>query len=163
MNESKIRPGTVGHREERALFTAAVIAISTIVGSLAVGGVALATESIAKCEANRVMQTEANARGIQNERNIHNFMMINNKTLEVAKQLDKHEYLNALNARSNNNYFFIYSNYRYCFFRNCVSFYKNRIKNHFTFFYGSHSIFFTIKKSLVFGTEFSNKSLKNRS
>ena len=100
-----MKHGTVGHREERAIFTVAVIAISAIVRSLAVGGVTLATESIAKSEANRVMQTEANSKGVQNERNIHNFMLINNRTLKVAKQLDKHEYLSALSARSNNNYF----------------------------------------------------------
>ena len=95
----------MSHREERALFTAAVIAISTVVGSLAVGGVALATKSIVASEANRVMQTEANAREAENKRNIHNFMMVNNGTLEVAKQLDQHEYLSALGARSSNNYF----------------------------------------------------------
>ena len=66
LNEAKIRPGTVSHREERALFTAAVIVISTVVGSLAVGRVALATKSIAASEANRVMQTEANAREAEN-------------------------------------------------------------------------------------------------
>ena len=32
-------------------------------------------------------------------------MMVNKGTLEVAKQLDQHEYLSALGARSNNNYF----------------------------------------------------------
>ena len=40
---------------KRALFTLAVVAISTLVGSLAVTGVALATENIARSEANRVM------------------------------------------------------------------------------------------------------------
>ena len=60
---------------------------------------------IASSEANKVMQTEAKAREAENERNIQNFMMINKGTLEVAKQLDQHEYLSALGARSNNNYF----------------------------------------------------------
>lgn len=87
LNEIKIRPGTVGHRDARALLTAAVIAISTIVGSLAVARVSLATKSIASAEAERVMQTEANAREAENERNIHNFMSLNKGTIKVAKQL----------------------------------------------------------------------------
>ena len=60
-----------------------------VVGTLAVTGVALATENIAKAEANRVMQTEANARGAENERNINNFIRLNNGTVNLAMQLDK--------------------------------------------------------------------------
>ena len=86
-------------------FTAAIIAISTIVETQAVTGVALATENIAKAKTNRVKQTEANARGAENERNIDNFIMLNNGSVALAKQLDKHEYLSTLTARSNNNLF----------------------------------------------------------
>ena len=46
-----------------------IVAISTIVGSLAVAGVAMATENIARSEANRVMEIEASARGAQNIQN----------------------------------------------------------------------------------------------
>ena len=60
--------------EKRALFTLAVVAISTIVGSLATAGVALAMDNIAKAEATRVMQVEANASGIQNEENVKTFI-----------------------------------------------------------------------------------------
>ena len=66
---------------KRALFTIAIIAISTVVGSLAVTGVALATENIARSEANRVMEIEAGFREEQNEHNIINFIRQNNVTL----------------------------------------------------------------------------------
>ena len=95
----------MSHREERAIFMLAIVVISTIVGTLAVTGVALATENIAKAEANRVMQTEANARGAKNEWNIGNFIKLNNGSVELAMQLDKYKYLNTLTARSNNNLF----------------------------------------------------------
>ena len=52
--------------DKRALFTLAVVAISTIVGSLATAGVALTVDNIAKAKTNRIMQIEANTRGIQN-------------------------------------------------------------------------------------------------
>merc|ERR1712015_106034 len=48
--------------EKRALFTIAVVAISTVIGGLAVAGLALASETIAKNEANRVMAIEAGFR-----------------------------------------------------------------------------------------------------
>ena len=76
----------MGHREERAIFTLAIVAMSTIIGTLAVTGVVLATENIAKAEANRVTQTEANARGAENERNIVNFIKLNNDSVELAMQ-----------------------------------------------------------------------------
>ena len=56
--------------DERAIFTLTIVAISTIVGSLVVEGVAVATENIARVEANRVMEIEAGAREAQNEHNI---------------------------------------------------------------------------------------------
>ena len=80
-----------------AIFTIAIVAISTIIGSLAVAGVAVATENIARSEANRVMQIEANARGAQNDQNIINFINF--------IQLDQHEFLSTLIARSTNNLF----------------------------------------------------------
>ena len=55
--------------DKRALSTLTVVAISTIVGSLALAGLALAMDNIAKAEVTRIMQIEANARGIQNEQN----------------------------------------------------------------------------------------------
>ena len=70
--------------DKRAIFTLAVVAISTIVGSLATAGVALAVDNIAKAEANRVMQIEANARGAQNEQNIANFIKQNNVTVDLV-------------------------------------------------------------------------------
>ena len=62
-------------------------------------------ENIAKAEANQVMQIEASARGVENERNIINFIRQNNITIDLAMQLDCHEYLSTLNARSTNNLF----------------------------------------------------------
>ena len=56
--------------DKRAIFTMTIVAISTIVGSLTVAGVAMATDNIARAEANRVMEIEASARGAQNEQNI---------------------------------------------------------------------------------------------
>ena len=90
---------------KRALFTLAVIGISTIIGSLAVTGVALATENIARSEANRVMAIEAGFREQQNEHNIINFIKQNNVTVALAAQLDRHEYIATLMARSTNNLF----------------------------------------------------------
>ena len=58
--------------DKRAIITLSIIAISTVIGSLAVTGVALAMENIAKAEANRVMQIEASARGAENEQIIMN-------------------------------------------------------------------------------------------
>ena len=89
----------------KALFTLAVVAISTIVGSLSTAGVALAMDNITKAEATRVMQVEANTRGIQNEQNIKNFIKQNNVTVTLAAQLDNHKYLSTLLARSTNNLF----------------------------------------------------------
>ena len=51
------------------------------------------------------MQIEANVRGIQNEQNIENFIRQNNVTVALAMQLDNHEYLSTLLARSTNNLF----------------------------------------------------------
>ena len=90
---------------KRALFTLAIIAISTIVGSLAVTGVALATENIARSEANRVMAIEAGFRERQNDHNIINFIRQNNVTVDLAAQLDRHEYIATIMARSRNNLF----------------------------------------------------------
>ena len=90
---------------KRAIFTLAVIAISTVVGGLAVAGVTMATENIAKSEANRVMAIEAGFREQQNEHNIINFIRQNNVTLDLAKQLDQHEYITTIMARSTNNMF----------------------------------------------------------
>ena len=90
---------------KRALFTLAIIGLSTIIGSLAVTGVALATENIARSEANRVMGIEAGFREQQNEQNIINFVRQNNITVDLAAQLDQHEYIATLMARSTNNLF----------------------------------------------------------
>ena len=91
--------------DKRALYTVAIVAISMIVGSLAVAGVAMATEYIAKAEANRVMEIEASTRGAQNEQNIINFIRQNSVTVDLAMQLDRHEFLSTLLARSTNNLF----------------------------------------------------------
>ena len=100
LNEAKPKYSDFGHDlDKRAIFTLAIIAISTVVGSLAVTGVALATENIARAEANRVMQIEASARGAENEQNIVNFIRQNNVTIDLSMQLDRHEYLSTLNAR----------------------------------------------------------------
>ena len=82
-----------------------IMEISTIIGSLAVAGVAMATENIAKAEANRVMQIEAGAKNAQNEQNIVNFIRQNNVTMDLAIQLDCHEFLSTLVAISINNLF----------------------------------------------------------
>ena len=82
-----------------------MVAISTLVGSLAITGVALATENIARSEANRVMAIEAGFRERQNEHNIINFIKQNNVTVDLAIQLDRHEYLATVMARSTNNLF----------------------------------------------------------
>ena len=81
------------------------MAISTIVGSLAVTGVALATENIARSEENRVMAIEAGFRERQNEHNIINFIRQNNVTVDLAVQLDRHKYIATVMARSTNNLF----------------------------------------------------------
>jgi hypothetical protein len=91
--------------DKRAIFTLAIIAISTVVRSLAVTSVALATENIARVEANRVMRMKASAREEQNEQNIISFIKQNNVTIDLAMQLDRHEFLSALNARGTNNLF----------------------------------------------------------
>ena len=58
-----------------------------------------------RAEANRVMEIEAIARGVQNEQNIISFIKQNNVTIDLAMQLDRHEYLSTILARSNNNLF----------------------------------------------------------
>ena len=83
----------------------ALIGLSTIIGSLAVTGVALATENIAQSEAQRVMVIEAGIREEQNERNIINFLNQNNVTVELAAKLDQHEYMATLMARGTNQLF----------------------------------------------------------
>ena len=65
----------------------------------------MATENIARSEANRVMQIEANVREAQNEQNIVNFVKQNNVTIDLALQLDRHEFLSTLVARSTNKLF----------------------------------------------------------
>ena len=70
--------------EKRAIFTLAIVAISTIVGGLAVAGVTLAAENIARVEANRVMAIEAGTREAQNDHNIINFINQNNATIDLA-------------------------------------------------------------------------------
>ena len=72
--------------DKRAIFTLTVVAISTIVGGLAVAGVTMATENIARSEANRIMAIEAGAREEQNEHNIISFIKQNNVTVELAEQ-----------------------------------------------------------------------------
>ena len=97
LNEAKPKNRYFDHElDKRALFTMAIVAISTIVGSLAVAGVAMATKNIARAEANRVMEIEASARGAQNEQNIINFIRQNNVTVDLAMQLDRHEFLATL-------------------------------------------------------------------
>jgi len=90
---------------KRAIFTIAVVAISTVIGGLAVAGLASATETIAKSEANRVMAIEAGFREAQNEQHIINFIRQNNATLELAQQVDTHAYIATVMARSTNNLF----------------------------------------------------------
>merc|ERR1712074_1214 len=90
---------------KRAIFTLGLIAISTIIGGLAVAGVTMATENIAKSEANRVMAIEAGFREKQNEQNIINFIRQNNATIDLAKQVDQHEYIATIMDRSTNNLF----------------------------------------------------------
>ena len=82
-----------------------MVAISTVIGGLAVAGVTMATENIAKSEANRVMAIEAGFREKQNDHNIINLIKQNNVTINLAKQLDRHEYLATIMARSTNNMF----------------------------------------------------------
>ena len=72
---------------------------------MAVAGLAQATETIAKSEANRVMAIEAGFREAQNEQNIINFIRQNNATLDLAKQVDQHEYIATIMARSTNGLF----------------------------------------------------------
>ena len=48
--------------EKRAIFTLTIVAISTIIGGLAVAGVTMATENITRSEANMVMAIESGAR-----------------------------------------------------------------------------------------------------
>ena len=91
--------------DKRAIFTVGLIAISTIIGGLAVAGVATATENIARSEANRVMAIEAGYREAQNDHNIINFIKQNNVTIDIANQLDTHEFIATLIARSTNNRF----------------------------------------------------------
>merc|ERR1712055_485397 len=90
---------------KRAIFTLAVVAIPTIIGGLAVAGVTMATENIARSEANRVMAIEAGIREKQNDHNIINFIKQNNVTVDLAVQLDRHEYLATIMARSTNSLF----------------------------------------------------------
>merc|ERR1712074_121470 len=90
---------------KRAIFTLGLIAISTIIGGLAVAGVTMATENIAKSEANRVMAIEAGYREAQNDHNIINFIKQNNVTIDIANQLDTQEFIATLIARSTNNRF----------------------------------------------------------
>ena len=107
LNEAKPKYIDFDHElDKRAIFTLTIVAISTIIGSLAVAGVAVTTENIARSEANRVMQIEANAGGAQNEQNIINFIRQNNVTIDLAMQLDHHEFLSTLIARSTNNLFY---------------------------------------------------------
>merc|ERR1712141_764652 len=61
--------------------------------------------NIAKSEANRVMAIEAGYRGAQNDHNIINFIKQNNVTIDIANQLDTHEFIATLIARSTNNRF----------------------------------------------------------
>ena len=68
LNEAAPKSGN-HELDKRALSTLAVVAISTIVGSLATAGLALAMDNIAKAEVTRIMKIEANTRGIQNEQN----------------------------------------------------------------------------------------------
>ena len=68
-------------------------------------GVTMATENIARSEANRVMAIEAGAREKQNDHNIINFIKQNNVTVDLAVQLDRHEYLATIMARSTNSLF----------------------------------------------------------
>ena len=82
--------------EKRAIFTIGIIAISTVIGGLAVAGVTMATEEIAKTEANRVMAIEAGFREQQNDHNIINFVKQNNVTVALANQLDTHEFLSLI-------------------------------------------------------------------
>ena len=91
--------------EKRAIFTIAVVAISTIIGGLAVAGVTMATENIARSEANRIMAIEAGNREKQNDHNIVNFIKQNNVTVDLAIQLDRHEYLATIMAKSTNDLF----------------------------------------------------------
>merc|ERR1712030_101260 len=91
--------------EKRAIFTIAVVAISTVIGGLALARLAQASETIAKNEANRVMAIEAGFREAQNEQNIINFIRQNNATLDLAKQVDQHEYIATIMARSTNGLF----------------------------------------------------------
>merc|ERR1712030_112556 len=63
LNEALPKYSNFDHEmDKRAIFTLTVVAISTIVGSLAVAGVALAIENIARVEANRVMEIEVGVR-----------------------------------------------------------------------------------------------------
>ena len=65
----------------------------------------MATENIARVEANRVMEIEAGPREAQNDHNIISFIKQNNVTIDLAMQLDRHEYLSTIVARSTNNLF----------------------------------------------------------
>ena len=106
LNEALPKYSNFNHEmDKRAIFMLTVVAISTIVGSLAVAGVALATENIARVEANRVKEIEAGVREAQNEHNIISFIKQNNVTIDLAMQLDRHEYLATIVARSTNNLF----------------------------------------------------------
>ena len=65
----------------------------------------MATENIARVEANRVMEIEAGPREAQNDHNIISFIKQNNVKIDLAMQLDRHEYLSTIVARSTNNLF----------------------------------------------------------
>ena len=51
------------------------------------------------------MAIKAGFREEQNEQNIINFIRQNNATIELAKQVDQHEYIATIMARSTNNMF----------------------------------------------------------
>ena len=106
LNEAIIRSGTLHYSEERAIFTISAIAIGVLIGSLSLGTAAvIGSYKIANSVATKITAQEAAVRQAENERNILDFGKVNNKTVEVAKDLDHLKYISTLGARSNNNYF----------------------------------------------------------
>ena len=108
LNKVISRPGTgtelIEDREERAIFTAAIFGIGTLIGALTIGTV-LVTGSTKIAQLESDANHEKAVRQLEKDRFIQDFISENNKTIEVAVGVDHLEYINILGARSNNNYF----------------------------------------------------------
>ena len=104
LNEARLNYGTSSDIQERALVTATIIAVSTVVGSFVIYAVSTNIKLIAAAEANHISEIDQNAREAELEHSIKNLIMVNNASIEVTKDLEKHEFLITISAQPNNFY-----------------------------------------------------------